>query len=310
MHQDNATKTVSQSKRSSSLPAFLNVRQPKDLLAKQNIKTLLQWFKAWRVWQRRILICQVIEQCSVEGLESLATALEPTLHLDFSTTLAPPIAALHLDGAAMFQVQRRCLANSQSQEQEPSFDCLSTVPTTLLASSNSQESRAVDSPTYRKRTAILPAIPLTHVRHATLSATTELEDSVALRRQRFSSVPNFQSTSSLLRQVRVSNGRKTRHRRTRSLDEVGGRKGMSSRAAIFRTQMKHASQVQSFSHFKLINVCFCVCCVRVYIMCVCVYVVDGEMGCTTKTLIHFGVSEILRQGSTWIPCSMPLPAVW
>lgn len=61
---------------------------------KQQVKLISSWFKAWRPWQRRIVLCSVILSCSKSQLSVLITSLEPLLHRDFSAFLAPKAAYL------------------------------------------------------------------------------------------------------------------------------------------------------------------------------------------------------------------------
>lgn len=61
---------------------------------KQHAKLISSWFKVWRPWQRRILLCSVIVSCSKSQLSVLVTSLEPLLHRDFSAFLAPKAAFL------------------------------------------------------------------------------------------------------------------------------------------------------------------------------------------------------------------------
>lgn len=61
---------------------------------KQQAKLISSWFKAWRPWQRRIILCSVILSCSKSQLSVLMTSLEPLLHRDFSAFLAPKAAYL------------------------------------------------------------------------------------------------------------------------------------------------------------------------------------------------------------------------
>lgn len=190
---------------------------PRDLIARQNTKRLLLWFQTWHAWQQRTFICRMMEHCSKQHLELLATALEPILHLDFSSSLVPHLASLHLDGSATFQVQRSVLQNVIRPEilgAEDSLAYLSSIPTTLLTDSkdNSQQFAATDRPRMNPcaqgvrsgRESILPAIPLTHVKHVPPFSLSHqsLEDIVALRRERFGSVPDFKSTTDLLKNVR------------------------------------------------------------------------------------------------------------
>lgn len=61
---------------------------------KQHAKLIGSWFKVWRPWQRRIILCSAILSCSKSQLSVLMTSLEPLLHRDFSAFLAPKAAYL------------------------------------------------------------------------------------------------------------------------------------------------------------------------------------------------------------------------
>lgn len=89
----------------------LNVLRPGPapgltLLMQQNLKRLMKWFSCWHAWQRRMVVCRMLDSCPPAQLTSLATALEPVLHLDFCSSLAPLKAALHHEGLEIFVVQR------------------------------------------------------------------------------------------------------------------------------------------------------------------------------------------------------------
>lgn len=51
---------------------------------KQMRKQISEWFRSWRPWQKRILLCNMTEICSKEQLKALITILEPVFHRDFA----------------------------------------------------------------------------------------------------------------------------------------------------------------------------------------------------------------------------------
>ncbi len=253
------------------------------LSMRHSVKSLCVWFRTWRTWQRRVCVCRVMEHCTRQHLELLATSLEPVLHLDFSSTLLPHLASLHLDSVATFQVQRgimeRMVRSEMEGEGEASLPPLESLPTTLLTDTGSSESKAIPVRTSRTdtlqmsmdksrtglclskadRTLVLPTLPLTHPDHATAqlsSHRSSLEDAITIRRKRFSSVPDFKSTTDLLRHVQhKSSLRKAkwegsrRHARSRSVGMVSLGPGWSqgvrqSRGAEhFKSQLGLVSEV-------------------------------------------------------------------
>ena len=239
----------------------------RDLFVRQNTKRLLLWFQTWHAWQQRMFICRMMEHCSWQHLELLVTALEPILHLDFSSSLVPHLASLHLDGSATFQVQRSVLQNvirPEILEAEDSLAYLNSIPTTLLTNStdvHSQTLMAADTArikvtapgVHSGRESILPAIPLTHVKHIPSFSPSHqsLEDIMALRRERFGSVPDFKSTTDLLKNVRHKEQLRPRqvgHRRSKSVGAYPGVKLDRSRGGVraaeqFKGQLRMVSDV-------------------------------------------------------------------
>ncbi len=135
-------KTLLENKRaftisSSSLPLSVEVLKrdrSREILVKHYTKKLLAWFLTWHSWQKRILICHIMGFCSKDQLELLATSLEPILHMDFSSSLLPPLQALHLDGVATFQIQRtitKRIANPEIIVKIESQEYLNSLPTTF-----------------------------------------------------------------------------------------------------------------------------------------------------------------------------------
>lgn len=243
-----------------------------ELVARQSLKKVSLWFTTWRTWQKRIFVCRILEQCSRNQLHILATALEPVLHIDFSSSLVPHLASLHVDGAATFQVQRGMLqqiVSSDLVDPEASVAYLPSLPTTLLTSESAShtncnnatahdtmithiESTAGKCMKRKEERVTLPSIlPLTHAKHAPISPESSLEDVQALRHTRFSSVPDFRSTTNLLRCVKHKElFRPRHHKRSQTLStymylntksNVGNWR--QHQAEQFKTQLAAVSQV-------------------------------------------------------------------
>ena len=224
--------------KATNLPPRLPPLALKDFAFKQSVKQLSLWFNSWRVWQQRMAVCHIIEHCSAKQLELLATALEPTLHLDFSSSFVPHLASLHLDGAATFQVQRGVTHDvldisaiegriGTAMELEASLCLTSSVPMAPISSSTESSdtmnrargkrfttvasfSRDHEKPSkligsvMTERGSLLPVLPLSHVDHATTLSPrhVSIADSIARHRKRFASVPDFRSTTDLLTHVK------------------------------------------------------------------------------------------------------------
>ena len=249
-----------------------------ELVVRQSLKRASLWFRTWRVWQQRVFVCRVMEHCSRRQLHILATALEPVLHIDFSSSLVPHLASLHMDGAATFQVQRGMLQRVFSDEllkPETSVAYLPSLPTTLLTSEssssskncseftahNKQEDSGIGSGTpgncmkgREDRVMLPPVLPLTHVQHAPMSPESSLEDVLALRHTRFSSVPDFRSTTDLLRCIKRKELFKPKlHKRSQSLGSYlhteSKRHTWRQREAVeqFKAQLAAVSQVGAAS---------------------------------------------------------------
>ena len=275
-----------------------------DLVTKYNIKRITSWFKCWRTWQRRVFTCRVMEHCSKQHLEFLATALEPVLHFDFASSFSAPLQSLHLDSVATFQVQRAVLQSVVSPRVLEASNSLSQFTSTISttdsnvstkrssmglkqASSNrltqskgklsdkSGSSLKIPSTNDMKiilttasscssnkaRGQILPSLPLVHVQHArSLShdrpSAASMEDLVTLQRQHFSSVPDFKSTTDLLRNMRQSDVLRTkakRQRRHKKSNTVGTYHVMTRssgeerrQAELFKEQLSVASNVNNY----------------------------------------------------------------
>ena len=284
-----------------------------DLVTKYNIKRLTSWFKTWRAWQKRVFTCKVMEHCSKQHLELLATSLEPVLHFDFSSSFSAPLQSLYLDNMATFQVQRTILQNvvdprvldaknslsqlastlSFSDSSSSRMDHLGSSvvglknpsnsklhqlhsisdgnTSTLKASSNNEIKIMVTNSTSSSKVpneTILPSLPLIHIQHARglnseQYSVTSMEDLVTLQRKRFSSIPDFKSTTDLLRNIRQDDtfGRKSRRRHHQRASTIGTyhvfvkKSGEDRRQAeLFKEQMAITSNVRysvfDFSHMS------------------------------------------------------------
>ena len=201
-----------------------------EILNKHNIKKLSSWFHTWQSWQKRLLICTVMNRCTKQQLAVLATSLEPILHMDFSSSLLPPLQSLHLDSVATFHVQRVITKKMVKPEVAvPPIDSqayLTSLPSTFNSShiisirsstsdtysaatedpqglfSSEQLTEPAKSPMREKKEFFLPVLPLTHPDHLPtpgLAREASFHQLLDYRRQRFSSVPDFRSTASLLK---------------------------------------------------------------------------------------------------------------
>ena len=72
-----------------------------QLALRQCLKLLSNWFSLWRKWQKRIFLCNLVENCGVRQLKLLVTALEPILHVDFTTTF--PMCTTQSDSSLKIQ---------------------------------------------------------------------------------------------------------------------------------------------------------------------------------------------------------------
>ena len=265
------TKEVGNGRSAKSFPKLV-LPTVQELVARQSIKKISLWFRTWRTWQQRIFVCRIMEQCSRYQLHILATALEPVLHIDFSSSLVPHLASLHVDGAATFQVQRGMLQqmiSSNLVDPEHSVAYLPSLPTTLLTSESASHTSCNKATTHdnddvahidaagkcmkkKEERVMLPSVlPLTHSKHALISPESSLEDVQALRHTRFSSVPDFQSTTNLLRCVKHKELLRPRHHnRSHSLNiylhskSNMGCNWRKHQAEQFKTQLAAVSQVR------------------------------------------------------------------
>ena len=139
---------------------------PMGIVLKQNIKDLHLWFCIWHKWQKRIAICRIIEHCPTPHMKSLATSLEPILHLDFSSSLAPLMAALHQETTNTFRIQRKSNPKHCDDTLNDSYLFPTTVSKVLQ---NAQRSM--------KKPVFLPSMPKVHLRHKPSPASSDGGDS-------------------------------------------------------------------------------------------------------------------------------------
>ena len=65
-----------------------DIREFSTLVTNRQLrKQINEWFRSWRPWQKRILLCNMTEICSKEQLRALVTILEPVFHRDFTARL-------------------------------------------------------------------------------------------------------------------------------------------------------------------------------------------------------------------------------
>jgi hypothetical protein len=146
-----------------------------SLLTKRNVKQLKEWFPQWHNWQKRIVLCRIIEHCSSSHIKTLSTALEPILHLDFASSLNPLMAALHVEGSRTFKIQR--LTDKKISEMvklpdetresimfeitpESSKELL--LPPIIKKEELHQQQKMELSPSHQ---VFLPILPQTHIKH-------------------------------------------------------------------------------------------------------------------------------------------------
>lgn len=212
-----------------------------EIVVKYDIKRLSSWFYTWKTWQKRLLICSVVNCCTKQQLMMLATSMEPLLHMDFCSTLLPPFQSLHLDGIAVFHNTRIITHRCTEPEIIPKIDSqayLNSLPSTFLSKSSVSSipppssshlhhkdqvspkrpfmnpKKDIKNESKKKREPILPALPLTHPKHLPtpgLNREPSFHQLLGQRRQRFSSVPDFHSTMGLLKNSRK---RWNEHRRS------------------------------------------------------------------------------------------------
>ena len=135
----------------------MDSQAPMGIALKQKIKDLQLWFCIWHKWQKRIAICRIIEHCPTPHMKSLATSLEPVLHLDFSSSLAPLMAALHQETTNIFRIQRKSNPKHCDDTLNDSYLFPTTVSQYSKVLQNAQRSM--------KKPVFLPSMPKVHLQH-------------------------------------------------------------------------------------------------------------------------------------------------
>lgn len=165
---------------------------------KQNFKKLRSWFMLWQKWQRRIVLCRIIEHCSNCHLRVLGTALEPVLHLDYTSSLDPLMAALHHEGSQMFKIRRGVAVSKTHQllcTENHALNLLANVEdNTKFITTPQIITSQFDTEENNDEQVFLPSLPLTHLNHKPSPASSDIKElSVRLPKieRKFNSVPNI-----------------------------------------------------------------------------------------------------------------------
>ena len=253
-----------------------------EIVVKYDIKRLSSWFHTWKTWQKRLLICSVMNCCTKQQLMMLATSMEPLLHMDFCSTLLPPFQSLHLDGIAVFHNTRIITHRCTEPEIIPKIDSqayLNSLPSTFLSKSSASSipppssshlhqkdqaspnmpfvSPKKDKKNQIKREPILPALPLTHPEHLPgPNREPSFQQLIGQRRQRFSSVPDFHSTMSLLKNSRKrwNEGSKRRkaHMKRKTISTYFTQPlKLDHRAEEFKGQLAQVTKASAHVHIGL-----------------------------------------------------------
>ncbi|KAL4238509.1 hypothetical protein ACF0H5_003217 [Mactra antiquata] len=53
----------------------------------QIYKTICEWYDDWRPWQQKVLLCGIVDRCSIRQVDMLATTLEPIRHRDYTVAV-------------------------------------------------------------------------------------------------------------------------------------------------------------------------------------------------------------------------------
>ena len=250
-----------------------------EFVIRHYVKTLGLWFDMWQPWQRRVLICQMMNHCSKQLLRQLATSMEPVLHLDFSTSLLPPLQALHLQGTAKFQVLRcitRPIAKPEILTQVSSRDYLSSLPSmfgtgpkdkkshkvTLANKEKVQPKHQISKVRRTKRAesigniqTVQSVLPLMHPKHISTRSTST--NATGIRNEtgtdihrRFSSVPEFKLISGQLKRA-VDKESKERRLGKAISATASSPQSLERKAETFKEQLLQVASV-SFPSFILL----------------------------------------------------------
>ena len=172
-----------------------------SVTVKQNIKLVCSWFKKWRSWQRRIVLCNAVLLCSKDLLYILLTSLEPLLHRDFSAFIAPQDALLK---------QR-----SPTHESLKKYKAVDTSPQHSVESSTDLSTGQPDDSVIASPPA--PFLPPIHgITHQTSigSRNPTSEDFFSFKRKHFGSSLTIEHSSCLLKKKHGS--RQHVHQRAKS----------------------------------------------------------------------------------------------
>ena len=148
----------------SSISSF-STESPLGLEMEMKLKQLQIWFSLWHQWQKRIVVSHIIEHCSLDHLQLLATSLEPILHLDFSYSPSPMKVALHYQDLQTFRIQRtvntiketRFSDNGQTfiSQHKQNVSQSSFIPHQSMTFTNNCDH-------FVKSRKVIPAIPIDH----------------------------------------------------------------------------------------------------------------------------------------------------
>ena len=106
--------------RSLSTPTQYDELASVQLVLRQHLKKLISWFHVWRSWQKRIFLCNLVENCTIGQLKLLATALEPVLHVDFTTVF--PLCEEATDSTSSLTVQHSLVRKLTQQNLKEFYD--------------------------------------------------------------------------------------------------------------------------------------------------------------------------------------------
>lgn len=304
-----------------------------SLTMQLNLKQLKLWFSTWHDWKKRVAVCRIIENCTKANLECLATSLEPILHLDFSTSLSPLMAAVHHEGSRTFRIQRAADYTLPStvmppQRDEPLFSesftrNLQTIPPPYLHSeSNFQVKKQFGyfSIPPKPEPVFLPAIDNTHSKHKLSPASSDFGQSTITQRSSsielsplrrpYNSVPDIRSTVDLLKMAKHHNSlkrnRKRKHQpKSLSFAHLENKKLLSQRKhrqlELYKSQLNWLSEVSintEASKFHVANV-------RTLYMCF-ILTVDKAVSSWRNNNHSFGYHQDQRQDPSGVSCTVSL----
>lgn len=106
--------------RSLSTPIHYDELASVQLVLRQHLKKLTGWFHVWRSWQRRIFLCNLVENCTIGQLKLLATTLEPILHVDFTTVF--PLLTEANESSSLLTIQLSLVHKLTQQNLKEFYD--------------------------------------------------------------------------------------------------------------------------------------------------------------------------------------------